>query len=81
MFLTKRIDGKKYWTHSSLLADDNQAKLNNLKNGFQRARNVFTFATFYLMLEAVNRLNFLKIKNFYYRSAFVLVPTLFSRIL
>jgi len=79
MFLTfESTDGKLLHSHSSLLDEEKQLQIKKIYNDQTWYTRGITFATFYLMMEAVNRVRFLKAKSLLHRTLYVAVPTIFS---
>lgn len=72
-------EGKPIYSHTSLLDEEKQLHVRKIYDGEVWYKRGFTFGAFYLMMEAVNRVSFLKSKSLLYRTALVLVPAIAAR--
>ena len=75
MFISfENTDGKPTYSHTSLLDEEKQQQIKKIYQEKTWWRNGCLFLTFYGMMEAVNRLSFLKAKTLLWRIPYVIVP-------
>ena len=81
MFITIPDKEKSLYTHASLLEDDKADKIKKIYHGVNKWVNGSSFLAFFVTMEAVNRISFLKKQDLWKRALVVAVPILAVRFL